>query len=97
MSTITVIKYGKENLDVPALPGCAQAITTSDTNTYDTPISLEVMTAGDLKVTPFYGDFSGTATAITIPAAVAVAGYRPMFRVIKVWATGTTATVIGAA
>lgn len=95
MATISPVKYGEPVAQVPALPLKAQTITTSDTNTYSEPITLEVQTAGDLVVVPFYGAFDGTETAITIPAAVAVAGYRPPFRVKMVKSTGTTATVIG--
>lgn len=96
MADATMVRYDVENQQIPALPLKAQAITKSDSVTYPIPISIEVQTAGDLVVMPFYGAFDGTATAITIPAAVAVAGYRPMFRVSKVLSTGTTATVIGA-
>lgn len=95
MAVIKPVKYAEPVAQIPALPLKAQAITTSDTDTYSEPITIEVMTAGDLVVVPFYGAFDGTETAITIPAAVAVAGYRPPFRVKQVKATGTTATVIG--
>jgi len=95
MAEIQPVKYAEPVASIPALPLKAQVITKSDSTTYSEPITLEVQTAGDLVVMPFYGAFDGTETAITIPAAVAVAGYRPPFRVKQVLSTGTTATVIG--
>lgn len=95
MADATMVRYDLENQQIPALPLKAKLLTASDSVTYHIPISIEVKTAGDLVVVPFLGEFDGTETAITIPAAVAVAGYRPMFRV-KMVKAATTAVVIGA-
>lgn len=95
MATVTIPVHVAKNNAVPALPIGAWTITPSDTDTYDQPVTLEVHVAGALKVLPYAGDLSGAATPITIPAGVAVLGYRPPFRVKRVYATDTTATVIG--
>jgi hypothetical protein len=95
MTVLTLQSYNPTTHDVPALPGAAFAVTPSDTIDFSEPVSLEVHVAGALKVLPFYGDHVGAATPITIPAGVAVLGYRPPFRVKRVYSTDTTATVIG--
>jgi len=95
MATVTIPVHTAKNHQVPALPTGAWAITPSDTDTYTEPVTIEVHVAGTLKVLPFAGDLSGAATPITIPADVAVLGYRPPFRVKRVYATDTTASVIG--
>lgn len=77
---------------VTAWPKKAQFITPSDTLKYERPVSIEVHVAGDVKVLPWDGDFSGGQNAITIPAAIAVAGYQIPFEVRRVYATGTTST-----
>lgn len=78
--------------EVTAWPRQAQFITTSDTLKYERPVSLEVHVAGDVKVMPWDGDFKGGQNAITIPAAIAVAGYKVPFQVRIIYATGTTST-----
>ena len=95
MTDVTIPEIIQKNGSVPSLPGAAFAITPSDTDTFTRPVTLEVHVAGALKVLPFDGDRSGADTAITIPAGVAVLGYRPPFRVKRVYSTDTTATVIG--
>lgn len=95
MTVLTLQKYNPTTHEVPALPGAAFAITPSDTVDFSEPVTLEVHVAGALTVLPFYGDSVGAATSITIPAGVAVLGYRPPFRVKRVYSTGTDATVIG--
>lgn len=92
MATITVSPYGRPDYQVPALPARAWIITPSDTDDYERPISVQVLGAGDVKVLPFEGSNDGTATAVTIPAAVAIEGYIIPFRVKRVYSTDTTAT-----
>lgn len=95
MATTPVREYDPAQREVPALPLSAFAVTPSDSNEFERPVTLEVHVAGALVVTPWDGDNTGAATSITIPAGVAVLGYRPPFRVRKVHSTGTGATVIG--
>lgn len=92
MATITVRPYGSPEYLVPTLPARAWIITPSDSNDYQRPIIVTVLSAGDVKVMPAEGSNDGAATAVTIPAAVAVAGYIIPFRVTKVYATDTTST-----
>ena len=95
MAVTPVKEYDPAQREVPALPCAAFAITPSDADTFERPVTLEVHVAGALAVVPWEGDNKGAATSITIPAGVAVLGYRPPFRVRKVLDTGTDATVIG--
>ena len=68
----------------PMYPGGATAITTSDTVNLVTPSVVYVGSGGSVKVTTAQGDdvtFVGLLSGAIIPV-----------QVIRVWATGTTAT-----
>jgi len=68
----------------PMYPGGATAITTSDTTLLATPSVVYVGSGGSVKVTTAQGDdvtFVGLLSGAIIPV-----------QVIRVWATGTTAT-----
>lgn len=95
MTIVKVREYDPAQREVPALPLSAFAVTKSDTNVFERPITLEVHVAGALAVVPWEGDNAGAATSLIIPAGVAVLGYRTPFRVRQVLSTGTDATVIG--
>ena len=95
MATTPVREYDPAQREVPALPLSAFAVTKSDTDKFERPVTLEVHVAGALTVVPWEGSNTGEQTAITIPAGVAVLGYRTPFRVRQVLSTGTDATVIG--
>lgn len=77
---------------VTSWPKKSQFITPSDTVRYESPVSVEVHVAGDVRVLPWDGDFNGGQNTVTIPAAIAVAGYQIPFEVRRVYATGTTST-----
>ena len=94
MSLITVKEYQSPQA-MPALPLSAWAVTQSDTNDYENPVTVMVKTAGDVKVIPWAGDNAGAQTAITIPAAICVAGYILPFRVRRIYDTDTTADLYG--
>lgn len=95
MAVLKLAPYDPSQHEVPALPSRAFAITKSDSNTFDTPVSVLITVAGATKVTPFNGDSAGAPTAITLPADVCVAGYVIPFRVSQVWSTGTDSTTVG--
>ena len=68
----------------PMYPGGATAITPSDTNNLDSPSVVYVGVAGTVKVTTAQGDettFVGLLGGTVIPV-----------QVIRVWATGLTAS-----
>lgn len=91
---ITVKEYQHPHA-IPALPLMAWDVTQSDTLDYEQPVTVMVKVAGDVKVTPWAGDNTGIQTAITIPAAICVAGYILPFRVRRIYDTGTTADLYG--
>lgn len=55
-------------------------------NLPDVLLAIHVGTAGDLKVTTLAGE------DVTIPAAIAVDGFLFACPVVRIWATGTTAS-----
>lgn len=68
----------------PMFPGSAEAIVTSDSANLETPSVVYVGTSGNVKVTTPQGSeatFVNVASGTVIPV-----------QVLKVWATGTTAT-----
>jgi hypothetical protein len=68
----------------PMFPAGAQAVSPSDSDNLDNPSVIYVGTAGDVKVTTANGDvatFTGVLGGAVLPV-----------QVIRVWATGTTAT-----
>jgi hypothetical protein len=72
--------------ECPILPSAALAVTPSDADTFAAPVSIYVGGAGVVTCTPSAG---GANVAITMPAGSVVP-----FRVSKVLATGTTATLM---
>lgn len=72
--------------ECPILPSAALAVTPSDADTFAAPVSIYVGGAGIVTCTPSAG---GGNIAITMPAGSVVP-----FRVSKVLATGTTATLM---
>lgn len=95
MTDVTIPEIIQKNGSVTSLPTGAFAITPHNTDNFTRPVTVEVHVAGALSVVPWDGDNAGAATAIVIPAGVAVLGYIVPYRVKRVNATGTTATVIG--
>ena len=91
---ITVKDYQSPHA-IPALPLMAWEVTQSDSEDYEYPVTVMVKTAGDVKVIPWAGDNAGVQTAITIPAAICVAGYILPFRVRRIYDTDTTAVLYG--
>lgn len=72
---------------VVVAPDGGLAITPSDTDTYSNPIEVYAGGAGNVVCTPGLNGISGAT--VTVPV---VAGGKVPFRVVKVMATGTTAT-----
>ena len=68
----------------PMYPGGATSVTPSNTNNLPTPSIIYVGTGGNVKVTTAQGDevtFLGLLAGMVIPV-----------QVLRVWATGTTAS-----
>ena len=68
----------------PMYPGGATSVTPSNTNNLPTPSIIYVGVGGNVKVTTAQGDevtFFGLLAGMVIPV-----------QVLRVWATGTTAT-----
>lgn len=75
----------KSGAQVTALPDRAVGITPSDSSDLAQPVSVYVGGGGAVKVTP-----AGAATPVTFVGLTA--GQLVPVQVIRVWATGTTAT-----
>lgn len=85
MSTLAVADAPTNNPTTPHFPGVAFAITTSDANTYESPITVYVGVTGDVVVVPLGGD--ATVTFKNVPQGSCV----PVL-CTAVKATNTTAT-----
>lgn len=72
--------------NIPIFPSRAEAVTPSDTATFDGPVAVRVNVAGNLVVTPQHSD-------VDVTFVLAVGEFCPvMVRAVK--AAGTTATGI---
>jgi hypothetical protein len=69
----------------PSFPNGARAVVQSDTVNMETPCTVYVGGAGDVKVTTFNGD--------EVTFAMLAGGTVPV-TVIRVWSTDTTATAL---
>lgn len=80
---------------IPIFPINAKVITGSNTDVFAQPVALFVGGAGDIVVTPFGADSSGTDMTFTVTAAMVSAGpWSLPFMIRALKATGTTATAI---
>lgn len=93
MATVIIPAINPEIHEVPALPTGGKLLAASTEYTFTRPVSVQVVTDGDLVVTPFNGDENGAATAITISAAPV--GFVPIFRVVKVGSATSAVCVVG--
>lgn len=80
---------------IPIFPLNAKVVTGSDTDVYSQPVAVFVGGAGNIVVTPYGPDSSGTDMTFTVTAAMVSAGpWSVPFMVRAVKTTGTTATAI---
>lgn len=80
-------KVPKPNEVVPIMPGCAAAITKSDTDTFSSPVHVYVGGAGTVTAVPEGAGAAGAGVAFEAPAGIVLP--------VRVWAvksTGTDAT-----
>lgn len=85
MATIATPNPSNASAIVPVFPGAAFAITKSDADVFENPVTVYVGGAGDVAITPANGGsavtFAGLAAGTVLPC-----------RARAVLSTGTTAT-----
>lgn len=89
MPMVTLTRPTTPNATVPTLPENAFALTPADANDYTPGIHVYVGGAGVVRCTPLALGAQGTTVDVTVPAG----GMVP-FKVSRVLATGTTATLL---